>query len=454
MAASVAWRTVIARVTSATSVSRCAGASACRTAIRLRRSESLIRRRAIVVAPGRSVAVRLAGQVEHPLERHERVGLGVGVDGDPVDHGAGDQALEGPDEVREVDAVHRRAVADVAVEEDDRLVGVGVGEALDQVELGADGPHRAGLGGLDGLDDELGGADQVGLEHDLVLALGVDQHVDAGVLDAQLVDDVLGEAAVDRAVALPEDHPRLPELLGGQAAAGLQRVPHDALVEADAHLEDRGVAAEVLVGQEEDLGALVEVGLLRERPVQRDVGVGRGADDPAVAPAERLDVGAGVHVGHRDDGVLDARVGHRVPGVLDLAQAGHVGHRAAGGEVGEDHLLARRGEDVGGLGHEVDAAEDDELRVRARGCVAGQLEGVAGDVGELDDLVPLVVVAEDEDPLAQRLLGRARPGDQVGVGRRRQVAGTLHAALGVEVAALAEGEERQVDDARGGHPSS
>ena len=35
---------------------------------------------------------------------------------------------------------------------------------------------------------------------------------------------------------------------------GCMRVPHDALVEGDAHLEDRGVAAEVLVGEEEDLG--------------------------------------------------------------------------------------------------------------------------------------------------------------------------------------------------------
>ena len=141
-------------------------------------------------------------------------------------------------------------------------------------------------------------------------------------------------------------------------------------------------------------------------------------------------------------------VGHRVPGVLDLAQAGHVGHRAAGGEVGEDHLLR-----VGEVRMSADSAMKwtpqktmNSASGRAGG-VAGELEGVAGDVGELDDLVALVVVAEDEDPLAQRLLGRARPGDQVGVGRRRQVAGALHAALGVEVAALAEGEERQVDEA-------
>ena len=46
--------------------------------------------------------------------------LGVGVDLDAVDHVAGDQALQRPHEVREVDPVHRRAVADGLVEEDDR----------------------------------------------------------------------------------------------------------------------------------------------------------------------------------------------------------------------------------------------------------------------------------------------------------------------------------------------
>ena len=87
-----------------------------------------------------------------------------------------------------------------------------------------------------------------------------------------------------------------------------------------------------------------------------------------------------------------------------------------------------------------------------RGRVAGELEGVAGDVGELDDLVALVVVAEDEQPVAERGLGGPGALDQVGVGRCRQVAGALDAALGVEVAALAEGEERQVDDAHAAHP--
>ena len=47
--------------------------------------------------------------------------------------------------------------------------------------------------------------------------------------------------------------------------------------------------------------------------------------------------------------------------------------------------------------------------VRPGRRVAGELERVAGDVGELDDLVALVVVAEDEHPVAERRLGRPRP---------------------------------------------
>ena len=49
-------------------------------------------------------------------------------------------------QVREVDPVHRGAVADVLLEEDDLKIGMIMREALDQVELGADGPLRPGLG--------------------------------------------------------------------------------------------------------------------------------------------------------------------------------------------------------------------------------------------------------------------------------------------------------------------
>ena len=86
--------------------------------------------------------------------------------------------------------------------------------------------------------------------------------------------------------------------------------------------------------------------------------------------------------------------------------AGHVGHRAAGGQVGQDHadalaaalgeLLGAVGEDVGRLGHEVDAAERDVAAVAALGRHLAELIAVAGEVGEGDHFVLLIVVAEDQ----------------------------------------------------------
>ena len=102
--------------------------------------------------------------------------------------------------------------------------------------------------------------------------------------------------------------------------------------------------------------------------------------------------------------------GQLVPGLLDLVDVGHVGHGAAGVEVGEQHLLVVAGQDVGRLGHEVDAAEDDELGVGLVGGLPGEAERVAPGIGPTHDLVALVVVAEDEEPGTERRLGGADHG--------------------------------------------
>ena len=116
---------------------------------------------------------------------------------------------------------------------------------------------------------------------------------------------------------------------------------------------EAGVATEVLVREEEHLVAL------GERPLEDLACVRRRADRTALATDERLQRGGGVHVGDRHDALdVDDALEH-LPRLLDLIDVGHVGHRAAGVEVGEDHLLVVAGEDVGRLGHEVHAAEDD-----------------------------------------------------------------------------------------------
>ena len=63
------------------------------------------------------------------------------------------------------------------------------------------------------------------------------------------------------------------------------------------------------------------------------------------------------------------------------------------------------GQDVGGLGHEVDAAEDDVVRLRAFLGEDRQPERVAAGVGPTHHLVALVVVAQHEDPVAEGGLG-------------------------------------------------
>ena len=68
------------------------------------------------------------------------------------------------------------------------------------------------------------------------------------------------------------------------------------------------------------------------------------------------------------------------------------------------------GEHVGRLGHEMDAAEDHELGVAGRRGQAGQAERVAAGVGPAHHLVPLVVVAEDHQPGAERLPWPPRSG--------------------------------------------
>ena len=102
-------------------------------------------------------------------------------------------------------------------------------------------------------------------------------------------------------------------------------------------------------------------------------------------------------------------MGHRLPGFLHGVEVGHVGHGAAGVEVGEDHLLMVTREDVGRLGHEVDATEHDVGGVVLVGGLPGEAEGVSPGVGPTHHLVALVVVTEDEQTWAERGLGRADP---------------------------------------------
>ena len=116
--------------------------------------------------------------------------------------------------------------------------------------------------------------------------------------------------------------PRTAQLIGSEAAVGPARIPEHAVLERHPELEHRGVAPEVLVGEEEHPLAALEC------PLQRPLRVARRADRPAVASGEGLDVGGGIHVRDGDGRVGEA--GGGVAGTPDDIEQRLQGLREAG----------------------------------------------------------------------------------------------------------------------------
>src|ERR1017187_8151267 len=180
--------------------------------------------------------------------------------------------------------------------------------------------------------------------------------LDAGIVRAYLVHVLGQKTLMHRTVPLPQNHFGFAQPLGGLST--LQHVggPHHHFVERNA-ARVTAVAAQVLIGQKENLSVAAE------RPLERALGIGGGADHASPLAAERLDGGGGVHVGDGSDAaafvVGQAEVDELLPGVFHLRNLGHVGHGAAGIQVGEYDRLSGTRQNVGAFRHEVHAAEDD-----------------------------------------------------------------------------------------------
>jgi hypothetical protein len=94
-----------------------------------------------------------------------------------------------------------------------------------------------------------------------------------------------------------------------------------------------------------------------------------------------------------------------------------VNHQSRLKSSAEDHLDIFLGEDVGGLRHEVHAAEDDVLDPLLIGRLARQLEGVADEVRKIDDGVLLIMVTKNQQPPRQRLLRRLQADAKLRLGK-------------------------------------
>jgi hypothetical protein len=95
-------------------------------------------------------------------------------------------------------------------------------------------------------------------------------------------------------------------------------------------------------------------------------------------------------------------------------------------------------ENVRTLGHEVHAAKDN-IATLGLGSLEGELEGVTAEIGELDDFVALIMMAQNDDVRTQTSLGG---GDTVVEG------GVRHEKVRIEVAAYASFNFRCVESRR------
>ncbi len=123
------------------------------------------------------------------------------------------------------------------------------------------------------------------------------------------------------------------------------------MLEGNAHAVAR-VAAKVLVGEEENFFAAFK------GPFHDFGGIGTGADRAAMFPGEGFNGGSRIHVGDGDDLARIEKRRKFAPAGFHLANVGHIGHRAAGVEVGQNDGLVLAAEDIGAFGHKVHAAED------------------------------------------------------------------------------------------------
>ena len=120
---------------------------------------------------------------------------------------------------------------------------------------------------------------------------------------------------------------------------------------------------------------------------------------PPRSPQKRFDGGGGIHVGDGRDAaafiVGEAEIHELLPGIFHLADLGHVGHGAAGIEVGKNHGLTGTREDVGAFRHEVHAAKDDVAASGLRGHLRETI-GIAAIIGEANHFIALIVMSEDD----------------------------------------------------------
>src|SRR6202040_391360 len=119
------------------------------------------------------------------------------------------EIFERPQQMHRSDAKHGGADAHAAIERHYMAIFQFFAQAIDHVNFRAHGPFRSGRRGFDHANDALGRADFVGGLRNFKFTFGMNDDPDGGIFSAYFGDLFGREALVHRAVALPQNDPRL-----------------------------------------------------------------------------------------------------------------------------------------------------------------------------------------------------------------------------------------------------
>ena len=141
----------------------------------------------------------------HAVKRNLRPLLFIVRDDDVIHDMSVDEIFHRPAEVRGIDAVHGRALADGRGQEKHLLVRLFLLQTIDQIEFRPDRPCRPGGRRGDGANDEFRRPDQVRLVDHIFVAFRMDDHLPFRILLAEIVDVRRLKHLVHAAMALPQN---------------------------------------------------------------------------------------------------------------------------------------------------------------------------------------------------------------------------------------------------------
>src|SRR5882724_3618847 len=224
-------------------------------------------------------------QRQHALERHLRPSLRLGIHLNAIHNTSFKEVVEHPGEVSRMNPVHSRAGTDYWIEAEDRLIAMLRGKPVHHAEFGADCPLRTGLRIRDARQYELSRTGEISRLNNWKLAFGMDDHIDPRVVTACFLDLRYCKSFVNRTVPFPKNDPGGPQSFSGVSAERFVGIPHEHLIECNAHLVS-GVASEMLIGKEQHALASLE------RPTQDPLGVRRRAHNSTVLATKGLERGS------------------------------------------------------------------------------------------------------------------------------------------------------------------